>query len=251
MTTRPRNHLWLTALFCFFNSLTATAQSPETDTAIRAAAVNHAIQVYHQFVKHSTALYNGREYLEYYHTLHEGHPFFSTVQFGKGTIMYDNVLYEDVSLKYDLVKNEVLIKEPAGIFSLILFNDKIGYFTIHGETFVRIVNTGDENRIATGLYQVLYNGTHATLLKKEKKTIQSNVNQLEGVRNYIESKVDYYIQVADGYHPVSTQRDVLNVLKDKKNELQAYIRKNKLKFRKTRTEGSLLSTVTYYNSLKK
>jgi hypothetical protein len=251
MTTRPRNYLRLSALFCSFYTLTATAQSPAIDTSIRAAAVNNAIHVYHQLVKHSTAIYNGREYLEYYHTIHTGHPFFATVQFGKGSVMYDNILYEDVFLKYDLVKNEVLIKEPTGIFSLILFNDKIGYFTLHGETFVRIVDTGTENTLATGLYQLLYNGTHATLLKKEKKTIQSNVSQLEGVRNYIESSIDYYIQTGDGYHSVNTQREILNVLKDKKNELQAYIRKNKLKFRKTSTEASLLSTVTYYNSLKK
>jgi hypothetical protein len=251
MTTRPRNYLWLNALFCFLYTLPAVAQSPAADTAIRAAAVSNAIQVYHRFVKHSTALYNGRAYQEYYHTIHEGNPFSADVHFVTGSVMYDNVLYEDVSLKYDLVRDEVVIKEPSGIFSLILFNDKIGYFTLERATFVRIVNTGTENALPTGLYQRLFEGTHATLLKKEKKTIQSNVSQLEGVRNYIESRIGYYIQFADGYHSVSSQRDLLRILTDKKNELQGYIRKNKLKFRKTSIEESLLNTVTYYNSLKK
>jgi hypothetical protein len=251
MTTRLRNYLWLSAFFYLLQTLQATAQSIAADTAIRSAAVANAVQVYHQLVRNSTALYNGREYLEYYHTLHEGHPFFAGTQFGNGAVMYDNVLYKDVSLKYDLVKNEVLIKEPSGIFSLILFHDKIGYFTVHGTTFIRIVNDSTENAVPTGIYQVLYNGPNATLLKKEKKTIQSNVSQLEGVKNYIESSIDYYVQTADGYHPVSSQKSILRVLADKKNELQAYIRKNKLKFRKDATEGSLLSTVTYYNSLKK
>lgn len=251
MTIGPLNYLRFGVLLCVFRILPAAAQSPAPDTAIRVAAVNNAIQVYHRYVGYSTALYNGREYLEYYHTLHEGHPFFAATQFGDGVIMYDNVLYEKVSLKYDLVRNEVLIREPSGIFSVTLHLDKIAYFTVHGGTFARIINTGGENAVATGLYQVLYNGAAATLLKKEKKTIQSNVSQLEGVKNYIESSIDYYIQTADGYHPVSTQRSVMKVLSDKKNELQAFIRKNKLKFRKDDTERSLLGTVTYYNSLKK
>lgn len=251
MTIRLRNSLWLNALLCFSLISPVAAQLPDADTSIRAAAVSNTIQVYHQFIKFPTALYNGREYLEYYHTIHEGHPFFHAVPFGKGSVIYDDILYENVYLKYDIVRDQVLIKEPSGIFSLILFPDKLGYFTVHGGTFIRVVNNGTDNALATGMYQQLWNGTYATLLKKEKKTIQTNVSQLEGVRNYIDSSVNYYIQTADGYHAVSTQRGILGILKDKKNELQAYIRKNKLKFRKDELEGSLLSTVTFYNSLKK
>lgn len=251
MATRLLKYLWFSGLLCFVIVLQTSAQTPVADTAVRSAAIDNAIQVYHQFTKMPTALYNGPEYMEYFNTIHEGHPFFGNTEFGKSYIIYDNILYEDVFLKYDLVKNIVVLKFPRGVFGISLFNDKIAGFNIEGNEFIHIINPTGAGPVTTGIYQRLYNGASAVLLKKEKKSVQSTINPFEGVRNYIESHINYYTQTSSGYVTTNTKRALLGVLKDKRSELQQYIRKNRLKFRRSLKETSFISIVTYYNSLKK
>ncbi len=250
MTIPKRNYL-LSGVISFFSCCTlVSAQAPAADSAIRAAAIANTIGQYHHFMAVPAALYNGPEYKEYYHTIQQGHPFFASVDFVSGVIMYDNIRYENVPLKFDLVKNEILTKDPSGIFSVGLFHDKIAFFTIHGHTHIRIVEDDSKRSLPTGFYDLLYNGHTASLLKKEYKTLQSKVTQIEGLWNYIEYKNDFFVRKGNEYYHVDTQRGLLNALKDKKPELQQYIRSNRLKFKKDEVEKSLLSIVAYYNTLK-
>ena len=230
---------------------TVCAQLPASDTAIRSAAIANAIQQYHRFTTQPAALYNGPEYMEYFATLKEGQPFFTSVDFVKGTILYDNILYEGIPLKFDLVKNEVVTKDPSEVFRLTLFHDKISYFSIHGHTFVRILKDSSAHPLATDLYDLLYNGRSIVLLKKENKKVMTYVTPLDGVKKVIEGSSDYYVRFNNGYYRVNGKNALLGLLKDKKAPLKQYIRKGKLKFGDETIEKSMTSVVTYYDSLAK
>jgi hypothetical protein len=252
MRILAHSYFFLSMIFCFAFPSRTFAQSPVSDTAIRASAINNAVLQYRRFTLPPTALYNGPEYVDYLRTLQEGHPFFASPQFDTGAVvMYDNMLYEAMKLKFDLVKNELVTIDPSKVFTMTLFHDKINYFIIHGHTFIRIMKDSSDHSLATGFYDRLYQGRSLTLLKKEQKKIMTYVNERDGIRNVIEVSQDFYINITNGYYRTNNKNAVLKLLTDKRSELKQYIRKSKLSFSKGEVEKTLISIVSYYDSLKK
>jgi hypothetical protein len=87
------------------------AQLSTADSTARANAIHNTIQQYHSFLSPVSALYNGPQYIDYTGRLRAGHPFFQSVEYNPGTIWYDDVMYEKIPLKYDIVKNNIIIKD--------------------------------------------------------------------------------------------------------------------------------------------
>ncbi len=236
-------------LFCSSIPMGSCAQY--SDTAIRSAAIANALLQYKQFTKPPTALYNGQQYIDYVLTLQEGQPFFGSADYDSGVVMYDHLLYEGLPLKFDLVLNELVTIDPTKHFDISLFHNKISYFQIHGHTFIRIVKDSSIHSLNTGFYDRLFNGKSIQLLKKEERKIMTYVTERDGVRNVIESKQDFYVYANQEYHKTNNKISLLNVLYNKRDELNQYIRKNKLRFTKEQIDLTMIKIADYYQSLSK
>jgi len=59
----------------------------------------------------------------------------------------------------------------------------------------------------------------------------------------------YYLYKNGTYYSVSSEGSFLNVLKDKKKDLQQYIKANKLKFKKYQREDAMAKVAAYYDHL--
>ena len=221
------------------------AQQPGGDQA----AVYNAVQVYHKAMNPETGLYNGSQYLDYTFKLKEGIPFFQSTRFTEGSIMYDGVLYEKVPMLLDLVTGSVVIKDPSAIFWLQLINEKVSRFTIGENSFVRVVadSLAANSVVRTGFYQELHKGK-ITMLKRHTKTIQEKIDQLDGVQRYIDDSRSYYIKKNDQYYAVNSKASLLKVLKDKKSEINQYIRKHKLDLRNDK-DYAFAAVAAYYDDL--
>jgi hypothetical protein len=229
----------------------SVSQMSGADSAMRASAESNAIQLYHRFIGNESALYNGQQYMEYDNLIHVGHPYFQSREFVMASVMYDNILYENVPLKFDIIKKNLIVKSPVGEFSFVLFDDKIRYFEMSGHKFIRLVkDSANQKVINTGFYEQLYKGNSIGLLKKDTKKIQEDLNYYDGTRRSVVETADYYFRLNGMYHPVNTKSQALEVLKDKKTELKPYIRKNKLKFRANK-EADMIKLVSYYDTIKK
>lgn len=239
-------------IFVLACPLGISAQVQVKDTTIRSAAIANAIRQYHELVLPPSALYNGPEYVDYFKSLKEGQPFFFSTDFDNtGSVMYGDILYEAIPLKFDLVKDQLVTKDPSGLFGMALFHDKIDYFRIHGHTFVRIIKDDGAGDISTGFYDLLYSTNSISLLKKEKKRVMSYVTAQDGLKKVVEASEDFYIRINGRYYRSNTKGSLLNILKDKRTELKSYIRKNKLKFSANLIEKTLINIAAYYDSLKK
>jgi len=247
-----RKYFLCVIICCCLLPLRPLAQLSPNDSAVRAAAISNTIEQYHQFIKIGAPLYNGPQYVEYVLNINVGHPFFLTANYDdKGSILYDGIFYKDVPLKHDLVKNEVITKDPNNSLGLILSGEKVSYFTIFGHTFLRLVrDSSNRPVISTGFYDLLYNGKGIQLLEKETKAIDESISSYDGLRRFVVDGWSFYIRKDNVYHSVSSKSDVLNILKDKKSELNQFIRKNKLNFKRDK-EGALKSIVAYYDTMPK
>ena len=248
MHNRERNCFYI-ILFCYFLfPLRPLAQLSANDSTVHAEAVHNTIQQYHQFISNVAPLYNGPQYEEYDTRIQMGHPYFQSPGFNPASIMYDHILYESIPLKYDLVKNEVVIKDPSGVFRLSLSNDKISHFNVLNHTFIRIVrDSSNRSVINTAFYDELYKGITLVLLKKETKKILEDLKS-DGVKRFIEDNADYYIVRNNTYYSVNTKGQVFSLFKDRKSEVKKLIRKNKLNFRLDR-DGALITIANYYDTL--
>ncbi|MBV9987942.1 MAG: hypothetical protein JO301_09700 [Chitinophagaceae bacterium] len=221
-----------------------SAQQPLADTASTA----YAVRLYQQFLYPEKALYTGRQYLDYRNVLYENHhPFFRSPDFQPGSVYYDGVLYEDISLQYDIVKNVIVTWDPYRKYLIELLSAKLDWFTINDTRFVHIrPEAGMRSPVEDGFYRLLYDGK-ITVLKKEAKRVVQEID-IKRVQRLTEETPSYYIRKGNAYFPVSNKSSVLKVLNDQKAELNQFIRKQNLDFSGEK-EKALAAIAAQYDQL--
>lgn len=245
MQFRRFSNFFLFNCFLFFYSHTE-AQYTKEDSSIYTESLTGAVALYNQFIGPESELYNGTNYLFYSNNIQDGIPYFESKDFNKGYIVYNGILYENISLLYDIVKEEVITYAPKTGFAIRLFNDKISSFRILDHHFVHFVKESTTKIIKPGFYNVLYNGTN-TLYVKHIKKIEEDLSSGK-LRNFIIESRAYYIKKNKVFYRIKNKKDTLKILSDKKTEIRQFIRKNNLKLKKN-MDVPLAKIVAYYDGL--
>ena len=230
----------------FIASINARAQ--DQDSAVFAASIHKAVSVYHHFLTPETGLYNGLEYVPFGYQIKNGDPFWLSSKFNTGSVTYDGVLYENVSLLYDLVKQVVIVNQPIYYYNVQLISEKVSSFSLLGHNFIRLEeDSAGKSPIRTGFYDVLYHG-RINLLKRIDRKINEELTTSEGIIRTIDERINYFIQQNSQFYTVNSKGELLDILNNRKKELNQFIKKNKLNFRKDK-ENSLIKTIAYYNEI--
>ena len=239
----PRIIFSLFLIIDFFTFLfSSKAQQAFADTAFHETAVNNAINQYHRSRGEQSALYNGVQHIGY-SPLIEGHAYYESQEWKKGWINYNGVVYTNVLLKYDLLKDEVVIQYFDGFHAVSLLSEYVKQFYLPGHTFVRI-ERDSISKLPSGFYEKLNAGAISTFIKKTKN-IKEDIESRQIKRSFID--VDFYYALKNGiYYPINNQRSMLNLVGNKQKEIKKYLRKNKIKFRKT-PELAIVKIAEYYN----
>ncbi|MBN8852416.1 MAG: hypothetical protein BGO55_01560 [Sphingobacteriales bacterium 50-39] len=223
----------------------AQSQFSRDDSLVENRAYYNAVSQYHAYLKPEPALYRGNRYHEYAFQLAEGHPFYGDGKAHKGSALYDSIFYEDLTILYDMVKDQVVIPSPFGAYKLYLINSKVDGFTIEDHSFIRLKDSLNPTAPRNGFYEQLYKG-RISLLKKNKKVLRDDL-QLSGVRQYIDSSLSYYIKKGDTYYSVHNKNTLSHAFKDRSKELNRFIRQNKLSVRKD-LENTLTKVSAWYDA---
>src|SRR5688572_26629431 len=96
----------LTILLLFIFPIITAAQG---DTSILREAYSNAVNI----STSNMPLFNGKQHLGY-PSNYFGIPYFKTPDWLPGSVVYSEVLYDDLLLKYDLVSNQLVVKYPNG-----------------------------------------------------------------------------------------------------------------------------------------
>lgn len=237
----------ISALLC---PVIAMSQSSAADSSMRAAAIDHARSVYQDFMGTAAPLYTGAQYTEYHQTIQQGHPFFMDTAFLQGSISYDNIRYDRLKLRFDIVQGRLVLNDMSGTFRLSPDNARIDSFSIEGHAFIRLdKNSHTPTLPKSGFYELLYQDNELSLLKKENKSIQEDLkNWAAASIRYILSSVSYYIRKGDTYLPVNRKKQLLDYCNNRKTEIRQYMRKQKLDMRSGK-EQTLVSVLRYYQGL--
>jgi len=222
-------------------------QLSANDSLVYQASIKNALSVYHQSLEKPSGLFNGSQYIPYASLIKDDHPYFQSDSMNRGNIIYDSVLYENVPMFYDLVKEVVVINDPFKIYKLSLIPEKVNGFTILDHKFIRIEpDSLNRHVINTGYYDLLYQGS-INLYERELKRMQELITNQELTRIIIPQN-NFYLEIAGKFHQVNRKNSLLKLLSSRRKEIQQFIRKNKLNYRKDK-ENTLVKVMTYYDTL--
>ena len=231
---------------CFILSFVAVkGQGDVSDSSMYASALTNTLAVYNQAMASQSPIVNGRQYKPYGFTfIKEGHPFFQTNQFVPATVYYEDQLYDSVKILYDEHLDMVIM--DVGV-RLELISERLPYFSISGHNFLRIPADTVHQVISEGYYERLYDGG-IQLYKKEYKEFKEVLSVTDGYQAEIIEKYFYYIKKGDQFYRVKNKNGLLDVLKEKRDEVDKYLKANRLNFRRDK-QNTIMKAVTYYDQL--
>jgi hypothetical protein len=189
-------------------------------------------------------LFNGIEYIEYKRNTH-GHPYYLTPRWTNGSVEYAHQIYKDVPLIYDIFTDKVIVKNLLTKKPIQLIDENIKGFKIEKKAFTHLKETATNN-IATGYYEVLYDG-QSKLFVKRKKTILEKVLAGDYQITFEESST-IYVCINGSYSEVNSKKGLKKILKTKKKEIKKFIATSRSKFRED-FEGSIVETLKFYDGI--
>lgn len=240
--------------FALFGGLLGLTRPACGQTAAATGGLSAAVEAAQRpyataFASHSLLL-NGPEYLDYTKRYHAstGFQYFLLPEKQAGTLTYNNRLFANLQLAYDVVLDQVVLSPPNSPLLLRLINEKVSGFTLNEHRFVRLVaDSASGGVIRTGYYEVLFDGG-LQLLAKRAKNMQERIAQ--PYINVEFSPVDkLYLYKTGRYYAVASKRSVLRLLADHSKEMQKFSQERKLRFNSAEREGSIAQLVAYYAGL--
>jgi hypothetical protein len=221
------------------------AQQYYNDSAMVSGAVEFAKLYYNQKRGDQSSIYNGLFHYSYSSYI-EGNAYFLIDSFYKGAVVYENILYKDIFMKYDVVADQLVVKaNEQTSMPLSLYSPRVKEFSFSGLKFFYNDKTNGITSLANGFYLELVKG-NATAICKTTKIISEIVSANDILRKFEERKLYYIIK---NNHPylIRRKKDLLNTLKDQKDAIQKFMRKKKLIFRRNK-EGTIISVTEFYNN---
>ena len=242
-----RSPVWIVITALMQVMLTGTIYAQNTDTALVAQQLKSTKQFYTIQIGDQSRLLNGIKYLPYRNQDYVGNGYYNTTELQKAYIRYDDVDFYDVPVLYDLHKDLLILKKRDELGYMSLLSSKIDKFIVNNHTFIKIVADSAEKVIKTGFYDVLNTGPLQLLAKRSKAIEQEK--SVTTLRNLFVSYTKYFLNKENTYYDISGKKDMLKVLKDKKPELEQYIKANNLSFKNEDMEPSMIKLANYYNQL--
>ena len=243
-----RSFLLIQLCFCTCVLFEAKAQSTSVDSVIRRDAYNQAVNNYFHSMAENSQLNQGIEVVEY-SIPSQMHQYFLTDQFSPGEVVANGIRYPDAYLLYDLVHDKLVVRHFSNILKVEQISEKIESFGFQGHQFERVVaDSASQTVISTGFYEVLHKGKPVSVYAKRTKSTEEQIKDMQVVLLFNE-KNRYFMKKDDSWYPVSDRKAALRVMADKKKEMEDFLRKNKIKFKK-QPEQALSRMAAYYDSLK-
>ena len=171
-----------------------------------------------------------------------GRPFFQTSDPQPGTLDYEGQHYVDVPLLYEQVLDQVLLYGPAQATPIQLVRQQVQAFELGGHHFVRLP-ADSAGVLAEGFYDLVVNGPARLLIKRAKKLEAATGGYT--LKGEYEEVTRFFVQRHAHFYEVTTPKQALALLADKKAEMQAYARGNRFDSK----EAALTALVQKYNTL--
>lgn len=244
-----RNFVFIAAISGFLSVIISgkTFSQAISESSSQQIALNKAVSLFNISQGTSSPVYNGPEYYLYSPAIKGNAYFKDFIDFTAGSVFYDGVQCNGVPMLYDLNADKVVVLAFDHFTLYSLINEKVKSFDFLAHHFISInADTIVNNNLGlkSGFYDELYLGK-VQILAKRSKSIQENAGTAE--RHFSYSR-DFYIRKNNLYYKSGSLNKILDLLKDRKKELQQYIKSSQIVFRDN-PEEAMVKIAAYYDHL--
>jgi len=220
----------------------SNAQVTLSDTSLE-KKTTFAVNYYNKNISEQAEIYNGPEY-NFLPRSAKGTPFLDDkYDLSNATLRYNGIWYTDIPLLYDIYKDILVGTQPQYKSSFILQEQYVTDFFLLGHHFVHVpAIDNNKGKLREGYYEQLYAGKSIVMCKYEKIRIETINTQ--GVDVTFFDKQTYYINKGGTIYNVSSKGSVLDVFKDKKNELNSYLKTKEIDFKENK--GLAMAKIAAY-----
>ncbi|WPO80520.1 hypothetical protein [Flavobacterium sp. KACC 22761] len=170
---------------------------------------------------------NGKIHIDPYN-LKNSHNYYSNKNFVKGSVFYDNQFYDNIPIKYDIYKDQLVKSfENNNTFGITLINEKTDYFTIDDKRFINIDNKYKFPKVVTGFFEEKYLGKNISLYIKHFKTAKETIIESSLYTEFKEYS-DYQLLYNSTFTAVNTQKEILTAFPQLKKQIKDFYKKNKI-----------------------
>ncbi len=176
----------------------------------------------------NTGLYNGIQYVEKYASIRKQHQFFQSRDFVKGSITYNGQSYYNVSLKYNVYEDTVLIRllDKFGGGILQLNNEGVSNFVIDKHTFVNLY--ADKKGLKEGgFYETLVENELFSFYKKNRK-IKKELFKEDRIIYDFPDKQSYSLFYNNAYHSINSKGDLSTIFPELKKQINEFYNANRV-----------------------
>jgi hypothetical protein len=211
------------------------------------AAIQHAgAQDYFSSASDFARLYVGVVEPQYSKSLWHDSPYYKdNADLYKGRICYCGVVYDDVQMRFDQLKQCVVVLPPVERVFCIPEQKHIDWFEMDGHRYVR--DPEDSLRFAALLCDGSKNGIR--LYHSVWKIFDREItNDGKKYRKTLAVEEYYTLMTSDGgvYH-VKRASDIAKLFPEQKKQIRQFARQNRLSFSKRERENSLVKVVESIN----
>ncbi len=220
------------------------------DSVQRTLALNQIKARYNAQMDLQRGLYNGYEYSPYLPGIKGTAYFNNEKDWTKGSANYNGTLYTNILIKYDLVKDLLVVLDTNSNASFTLVSEKVEDFWIAGHHY-RYLNAGNglDNHLDPGFYDVLSDGV-VRLYARRTKSIENSSNSYSGLEKVFKERTNYYLEKDGTFYKANTPSSFLGFFKDKKAAVKAYLKKADLIYTENDEEYKIKGLLYYETMLK-
>lgn len=168
-------------------------------------------------------------------------------EFRKGSINYNDQLYFDLFLKYDIYSDELVLRpyDEANTTKINLVKDKIKSFTIGNDKFtnLKVLNT---SIFKGGYYEEILIGNNITLYikyyKEKKKSVKDEINLIDYVPKY-----EFVLLKENKYNLITEKKEIITLFPDGKRKINDFYLMNR-DLRKENPSLFMKNLIKYINN---
>ncbi|NEV94723.1 hypothetical protein G3567_11265 [Psychroflexus sp. YR1-1] len=196
----------------------------------------------------NSVLFRGVEYVEKDRMINDKQKFFNSDKYQKGWVIYDGQLFDDVSLKFNIYDDVLMVNVQQGEKNLFyqLFSDQVDYFQIQDHTF-KYLEAGNDAGIQ-GFYEVISEDKAFKIFKKHIKDRKEKRDKSLAYIEFTTAKPDFIFQYNQEIFDLDNRRDLFSRFPNLKKEIKDFYRDYR-KLSRDKPEAFMVKLAQKMNSL--
>jgi hypothetical protein len=171
---------------------------------------------------------NGTLHSNPYRNISQNHRYYIKDEFSIGQLRYDDQIYLNVNLKYDLLDDHLIFKHKnqTDNLSINLNRGKINFFIIKNKKFINFnLEPSINPEFKKGFYEENFIGNEISLYIKHYKE-RKEINQSDGVFNdYLDHNI-FLLKYKNMFYKIDSEKDIKKILPECKKIISDYYSMN-------------------------